>query len=158
MFTVVVATLAVNIAANTVSPANDFANAFPRRIDFKRGGLVTGIIGVADDAVAAAREPDALPRQLARRVLGAALGSIAGVLIVDYWIIRKRTLELRSLYSPDGAYRYTRGWHMPAVIATVIGFGVALLGAFWPPMRPLYNWSWFVAFGLSGGVYLTLAK
>ncbi|HEY3801604.1 MAG TPA: NCS1 family nucleobase:cation symporter-1 [Kofleriaceae bacterium] len=157
MFTVVVATLAVNIAANTVSPANDFANAFPRRIDFKRGGLVTGIIGVV-----------MMPWQLLAnptRYLdswlggyGATLGSIAGVLVVDYWIIRKRKLELRSLYSPDGAYRYTRGWHLPAVIATVIGFGVALLGAFWPPMRPIYNWSWFVAFGLSGGVYLTLAK
>jgi NCS1 family nucleobase:cation symporter-1 len=157
MFTVVVATLAVNIAANTVSPANDFANAFPKHVDFKRGGLITGIVGVL-----------VMPWQLlanpARYLdswlggYGAALGSIAGVLIVDYWIVRKRTLDLVSLYTRDGKYRYTRGWHGAAVIATLIGFGVALLGAFWEPMRPIYNWSWFVAFGLSGGLYLTLAK
>jgi NCS1 family nucleobase:cation symporter-1 len=157
MFTVVVATLAVNIAANTVSPANDFANAFPKHVDFKRGGLITGIIGVL-----------VMPWQLlanpARYLdgwlggYGAALGSIAGVLIVDYWIVRKRTLDLVSLYTTDGKYRYTRGWHGAAVISTLIGFGVALLGAFWEPMRPIYNWSWFVAFGLSGGLYLTLAK
>jgi NCS1 family nucleobase:cation symporter-1 len=157
MFTVVVATLAVNIAANTVSPANDFANAFPKHIDFKRGGLVTGIIGVL-----------VMPWQLlanpARYLdswlggYGAALGSIAGVLIVDYWIVRKRTLDLVSLYTANGKYRYTGGWHGAAVISTLIGFAVALLGAFWEPMRPIYNWSWFVAFGLSGGLYLTLAK
>jgi NCS1 family nucleobase:cation symporter-1 len=157
MFTVVVATLAVNIAANTVSPANDFANAFPKHIDFKRGGLVTGIVGVL-----------MMPWQLLAnptRYLdswlggyGAALGSVAGVLVVDYWIVRKKTLDLESLYTPAGAYRYRGGWHVPAVIATLIGFAVALLGAFWPPMHPLYNWSWFVAFALSGGLYLTLAK
>ncbi len=157
MFTVVVATLAVNIAANTVSPANDFANAFPKHVDFKRGGLITGVVGVL-----------MMPWQLLAnptRYLdswlggyGAALGSVAGVLVVDYWIVRRRTLDLKSLYMPEGAYRYRAGWHVPAVIATLIGFAVALLGAFWPPMHPLYNWSWFVAFGLSGGLYLTLAK
>ena len=132
MFTAVIATLAVNIAANVVSPANDFANAFPKKIDFKRGGLITGVIGVA-----------MLPWELLKdgeRYIngwlggyGAALGSIGGVLIVDYWILRKKTLDLRSLYVPDGAYRYANGWNMHAVIATVAGAAIALLGAFWPP-------------------------
>ena len=157
MFTVVVATLAVNVAANIVSPANDFANAFPKRIDFKRGGFITGVIGVA-----------MMPWQLLAnptRYLnnwlggyGAALGSIAGVLIVDYWVLRRRELDLRSLYTIDGAYRYRGGWNPSAVIATLVGFGVALLGAFWEPMHPIYNWSWFVAFGLSGGLYAALMR
>jgi NCS1 family nucleobase:cation symporter-1 len=151
MFTVVVATLAVNIAANVVSPANDFANAFPSKIDFPRGGLITGVIGIL-----------MMPWELlknADRYIGwlvgysGSLGSVAGVLIVDYWILRRTRLDLRSLYTPDGAYRYTSGWNVPATVATLLGAGVALLGAFWAPMRPIYDWSWFVGFGLAGGIY-----
>jgi nucleobase:cation symporter-1, NCS1 family len=153
MFTVVVATLAVNIAANTVSPANDFANAFPKHIDFKLGGVITGVIGIL-------MMPWQLLANPARYLdswlggYGAALGSVAGVLIVDYWWLRKRELDLRSLYVVDGIYGR---WNLNAVIATLIGFAVALLGAFWKPMHPIYNWSWFVAFGLSGGLYALLA-
>jgi NCS1 family nucleobase:cation symporter-1 len=151
MFTVVVATLAVNIAANVVSPANDFANAFPSKINFPRGGLITGVIGIL-----------MMPWELlknADRYIGwlvgysGSLGSVAGVLIVDYWILRRTRLDLRSLYTADGAYRYAGGWNVPAVVATLVGAGVALLGAFWAPMRPIYDWSWFVGFGLAGGLY-----
>lgn len=157
MFTAVIATLAVNIAANVVSPANDFANAFPKKIDFKMGGLITGIIGIA-------MMPWELLKDGERYIngwlggYGAALGSIGGVLIVDYWILRKKTLDLRSLYVPDGAYRYSNGWNMAAVIATVAGAAIALLGAFWPPMAPIYDWSWFVGFAVSSGLYWGLMK
>ena len=157
MFTAVVATLAVNIAANVVSPANDFANVFPKRIDFKRGGLITGVLGIA-----------MMPWQLiadGKRYIngwlggyGAALGSVAGVLIVDYWVIRRKELVLRDLYTVTGAYRYRRGWNLHAVVATVAGFGIALLGAFWEPMAPIYHWSWFVGFGVSGGLYWVLMR
>jgi len=152
MFTAVVATLAVNIAANVVSPANDFANAFPRHIDFKKGGLITGIVGIA-------MMPWELLKNAHRYIDGwlvgysGALGSIAGVLIVDYWILRKTELDLASLYQPEGRYRYRNGWNPAAMLATVVGAGVALLGAFWEPMHPLYDWSWFVGFGLAGGLY-----
>jgi nucleobase:cation symporter-1, NCS1 family len=142
----------VNIAANVVSPANDFANAFPKKINFKIGGLITGVIGVA-------MMPWELLKDGDRYIngwlggYGAALGSIGGVLIVDYWILRNKTLDLRSLYVPDGAYRYSNGWNMHAVIATVAGAAIALLGAFWPPMAPIYDWSWFVGFAVAGGLY-----
>ncbi len=157
MFTVVIATLAVNIAANVVSPANDFANAFPKRIDFKRGGLITGLIGIA-------MFPWELTKDANAYIFGwlvgysGSLGSVAGVLIVDYWILRKATLDLASLYTRDGAYRYHNGWNLNAVWATVVGAGVALLGAFWEPMKPIYDWSWFVGFGLSGGIYWLLMR
>lgn len=156
-FTIVIATLAVNIAANVVSPANDFANAFPRKINFQRGGLITGILGIA-------MVPWELLKDPARYIngwlggYGAALGSIGGVLIVDYWILRKTELDLRSLYTTDGRYRYTNGWNVPAAAATIVGAAVALLGAFWEPMRPLYDWSWFVGFGLAGGLYYVLMR
>ena len=159
MFTVVIATLAVNIAANVVSPANDFANAFPSKIDFKRGGLITGLVGIA-------MMPWELLKDAHRYIDGwllgysGALGSIAGVLIVDYWILRKKELDLPSLYTPgpSSAYHYTNGWNVSAVVATVVGAAVALLGAFWEPMRAIYHWSWFVGFGLSGLVYYVLMR
>ncbi len=157
MFTIVIATLAVNIAANVVSPANDFANAFPKHIDFKRGGLITGIIGIC-------MFPWEILKDANSYIIGwlvgysGSLGSIAGVLIVDYWILRKTTLDLKSLYVTDGAYRYNRGWNFAAIFATLAGTVVALLGVFWEPMRPLYNWSWFVGFGLSGALYWMLMR
>jgi nucleobase:cation symporter-1, NCS1 family len=157
MFTVVIATLAVNIAANVVSPANDFANAMPKSIDFKRGGLITGVIGIA-------MMPWELLKNAERYITGwlvgysGSLGSIAGVLIIDYWVIRKTELHLPSLYQHDGVYRYQNGWNPAAIIATAVGAGVALLGAFWEPMRPIYDWSWFVGFGLSAGLYWILMQ
>ena len=109
MFTVVVATLAVNIAANVVSPANDFANAFPRLISFKTGGLITGILGIAIQPWRLLADPSGY---IFTWLLGysGGLGSIAGVLIADYWIVRRRELQLEDLYLPDGVYR---GWNLP---------------------------------------------
>ncbi|HEY0254622.1 MAG TPA: NCS1 family nucleobase:cation symporter-1, partial [Kofleriaceae bacterium] len=121
MFTAVIATLAVNIAANVVSPANDFANAFPKHINFKRGGLITGVVGIA-----------MMPWQMLANFntyvgkwlggYGAALGSVAGVLIIDYWVIRRTRLDLAALYTVGGAYRYRSGWNPAAVVATAAGF------------------------------------
>jgi NCS1 family nucleobase:cation symporter-1 len=152
MFTVVIATLAVNIAANVVSPANDFANAFPNKIDFPRGGLITGVIGIAMMPWELIKDPQ---RYINGWLVGysGSLGAVAGVLIVDYWIVRRCTLDLASLYVEDGAYRYRQGYHLKAIGATLAGALVALAGMFWEPLRPIYNWSWFVGFGLSGGLY-----
>ncbi len=157
MFTVVVATIAVNIAANVVSPANDFANAFPSKIDFKRGGLITGIVGIAMMPWELIKDPD---RYINGWLVGysGSLGSVAGVLIVDYWIIRRCRLDLAALYMERGAYTYREGYNPHAITATLAGAIVALLGMFWEPMRPIYNWSWFVGFGLAGLVYWLLMR
>ncbi|HEX2685045.1 MAG TPA: NCS1 family nucleobase:cation symporter-1 [Kofleriaceae bacterium] len=157
MFTVVIATLAVNIAANVVSPANDFANAFPNKIDFKRGGLITGVIGIAMMPWELIKDP---VRYINGWLVGysGSLGAVAGVLIVDYWILRKCTLDLSSLYVADGTYRYRQGYNLKAIGATFAGALVALAGMFWAPLRPIYDWSWFVGFGLSGGLYWVLMR
>ena len=152
MFTVVVATLSVNIAANVVSPANDFANAFPRKISFKTGGLITGIIGILMQPWRLLEDPDTYLKKWLGGY-GAGLGSIAAVLVVDYWILRKRQLSLRDLYLPDGAYTYASGWNWRAAAATVIGTAVAFLGFFLPDLSVLADWSWFIGFGLAGGLY-----
>lgn len=156
-FTAVIATLAVNIAANVVSPANDFANAFPKKIDFKKGGLITGILGIA-------MMPWELVKDWHRYIdgwlggYGGALGTVAGVLVVDYWVIRKTRLDLPSLYSVEGAYRYKGGWNGAAVIATLAGIACALSGAFVDALATLYQWSWFVGFGVAGVLYWLLMR
>jgi len=157
MITIMVAMLAASIAANVVSTANDFANLFPNKINFARGGLICGVIGIL-------MMPWKLYENPQRYIYGwlvgysGAVGPIAGVLIVDYWILRRTELDLRALYTPDGAYHYKNGWNLRAVAATLAGTGVALLGAFWSPMRAIYNWSWFIGFGLAGGSYWAMMR
>src|ERR1044071_5459374 len=103
MFTVVVATLSVNIAANVVSPANDFANAFPRFISFRTGGLITGIVGVLMQPWKLLADPSGYIFDWLVGYSG-GLGSIAGVLIVDYWLVRNKRLEPGDVYPRNGTY------------------------------------------------------
>jgi NCS1 family nucleobase:cation symporter-1 len=157
-FTVVIATLSVNIAANVVSPANDFANAFPKRVDFKRGGLITGVIGILMQPWVLIEDPDTYINKWLNGY-GGALGSIAAVLIVDYWIVRKKELSLRDLYvAGAGAYYYDSGWNWRAVVATVAGSVVAVAGMFWPALSSIAAWSWFIGFVLAGGLYWALMQ
>src|SRR5437899_5543491 len=134
MFTVVVATLAVNIAANVVSPANDFANAFPRWISFRTGGLITGIVGILMRPWRLLADPSGY---IFAWLLGysGGLGSIAGVLIVDYWIVRRKQLALADLYLPSGVYTYNGGWNWRAVTATLLGCAAAWIGLVVPALR-----------------------
>jgi nucleobase:cation symporter-1, NCS1 family len=157
MFTAVVATLAVNIAANVVSPANDFANAFPRAISFKTGGLITGILGILIQPWRLLSDPSGY---IFTWLLGysGGLGSIAGVLIADYWIVRGRQLRLEDLYLADGVYRYASGWHVPAVVATLAGCALAWAGLLISALRPIYDYAWFVGFITSAVVYLAVVK
>jgi NCS1 family nucleobase:cation symporter-1 len=153
MFTVVVATVAVNIAANVVSPANDFANAFPRAISFKTGGLITGVLGILIQPWKLLADPSGY---IYTWLLGysGGLGSIAGVLIADYWIVRRRDLRLEDLYLPDGAYG---GWNGRAIVATAAGCALAWGGVLIPAMKPLYDYAWFVGFFAAGLFHAALA-
>ena len=154
MFSVVVATLAVNIAANVVSPANDFANAMPRWISFKTGGLITGLLGIAMQPWRLLADPKGYIFTWLVGYSG-GLGSIAGVLIADYWIVRRRNLNLSDLYLPKGQYG---GWSVPAVVATLAGCALAWGGLVIAPLRPLYDYAWFVGFVVAGGLYVALKR
>jgi NCS1 family nucleobase:cation symporter-1 len=156
MFTVVVATLAVNIAANVVSPANDFANAFPRAISFRTGGLITGLLGIAMQPWRLLADPS---QYIFTWLVGysGGLGSIAGVLIADYWLVRRRRLVLEDLYLPTGIYRYRGGWNWKAVAATVVGCFLAWGGLVIPALNPLYSYAWFVGFFAAGLLYWILS-
>jgi NCS1 family nucleobase:cation symporter-1 len=149
MFSVVVATLAVNIAANVVSPANDFANAWPKHISFKTGGLITGLVGIAMQPWRLLADPKGYIFAWLVGYSG-GLGSIAGVLVADYWLVRGGKLELGDLYRVGGAYHYDGGWNWRAVVATIAGCALAWGGLVIPPLRPLYDYAWFVGFIVSG--------
>src|SRR5258707_1169424 len=127
MFTVVVATLAVNIAANVVSPANDFANAFPKLISFRTGGLITGIIGILMQPWRLLADPSGYIFAWLVGYSG-GLGSIAGVLIVDYWLVRRKDLVLGDLYRRRGTYSYVGGGTRPRVVSPMLGCRLAWSG------------------------------
>jgi NCS1 family nucleobase:cation symporter-1 len=166
MFTVVIATLAVNIAANVVSPANDFANAFPRFITFRVGGLITGIIGIAMCPWKLLADPSGYIFQWLLGYSG-GLGSIAGVLVADYWFVKEKRLDLADLYRADGRYAYGdkvdagtgretfkgSGTNTIAVLATALGCAFAWIGVVVEALRPLYDYAWFVGAGVSAVVY-----
>lgn len=153
LFTLLVATLTTNVAANVVAPANGFANLWPSRIDFARGGVITGIVGIA-----------IMPWRLlanADRYMGwliaysALLGPIAGIFIADYWLVRRARLALADLYARDG--RYGR-WNGRALAALVVGVAVALAGLVVPGWRALYDYAWFVGFAAAGIMYAFLMR
>ncbi|HEX7313641.1 MAG TPA: NCS1 family nucleobase:cation symporter-1 [Pyrinomonadaceae bacterium] len=157
MFTVVVATLSVNIAANVVSPANDFANAFPRYISFSLGGLITGVVGILMQPWRLLADPSGY---IFSWLLGysGGLGSIAGVLIADYWFVRRKSLALADLYRQRGVYTYTAGWNWRAVVATLLGCLFAWIGLLVPALRVLYDYAWFVGFGVAFAAHYGLMK
>jgi len=153
LFALVVATITTNVAANVVAPANGFANLWPSRIDFARGGILTGVIGIA-----------IMPWKLlenADRYIGwliaysGFLGPIAGIFIADYWVVRRAGLSLTDLYSGDGVYGR---WNVPALVALAAGVGAALVGLVVPGIRVLYDYAWFVGFGVSFAVYALLMR
>lgn len=150
-----VATLNTNVAANVVSPSNDFSNLNPRLISFRTGGFITGIAGLL-------MMPWKLLTDFNTYIFGwlvgysGLLGPIAGVMIVDYFVIRHRTLDVRGLYQYDGPYGYSRGVNPRAIAALVVGVCVALCGLVIPQLRALYDYAWFVGFFVAGALYALL--
>lgn len=157
LIALLVATLNVNIGANVVSPSNDFANLAPRYISFRTGGLITGFLGLA-------MMPWKLMSTFGSYIFGwligysGLLGPVAGIMIADYFILRRTRLDTDSLYSHDGVYEYSRGINSHAIVALVAGIFVALVGLVLPSVRFLYDYAWFVGFFVAGAVYLALMK
>lgn len=152
-----VATLNTNVAANVVSPSNDFSNLNPRLISFRTGGFMTGIAGIL-------MMPWKLLGSFQSYIFGwlvgysALLGPIAGIMIVDYFLVRNRTLDLEGLYRGHGPYEYSNGVNYRALAALTGGVAVALAGLLVPGLRWLYNYAWFVGFGIAGALYLMLMR
>jgi nucleobase:cation symporter-1, NCS1 family len=157
MVALLMATLNVNVAANVVSPANDFSNLWPRKISFRTGGLLTCLIGVV-------MQPWKLLASYGNYVSGwlvgysGFLGPIAGILICDYFIRRKRVLKTEDLYRRGGRYEFSAGVNWRAILALAVGCAVAFVGLVYAPVRLLYDYAWFVGFAVSFLAYSVLMK
>lgn len=155
LLAILLATLNVNIGANVVSPANDFSNLWPKRISFKTGGTITCFVGVA-------MMPWKLLANHKTFIFGwlggyaAVLGPVAGIMICDYFIVRRKVLLVDDLYLRGSAYEYAGGFNWKAIAALAIGTGSALIGLVIPSVRFLYDYSWFVGFAVAFLVYLVL--
>ena len=149
------ATLNTNVAANVVSPSNDFSNLRPSLISFRTGGLITGVVGIL-------MMPWRLLRDFSSYIFGwlvgcsALLGPIAGIMICDYYLVRRRQLVVEDLYLRGGEYEYLHGFNPKAILALVVGVAIALIGLAVPAVRWLFDYAWFVGFVVSGGLYLLL--
>jgi NCS1 family nucleobase:cation symporter-1 len=168
MVAVAISTLATNIAANIVSPANDFANLAPRYINFKIGGYLTGILGILIFPWKLIADPQGyiFTWLIAYSSL---LGPIGGIMIADYFFIRHQQLAVADLFRFTGIYQYRRGFNPGAGLALVAGIlpnvpgflsqtGLAGPGTFWPWVTEIYNYAWFVGFFLSGSLYYLWMK
>ncbi|MDP9193247.1 MAG: NCS1 family nucleobase:cation symporter-1 [Acidobacteriota bacterium] len=166
---VLAAQLTTNMAANVVSPANDFSNLAPRKISYVTGGLITAVIGIVmmpwklyNDAAA----------YIFTWLLGysSLMGALGGILIADYWVVRKQKLNLRDLFELQGEYTYSNGTNWRAVAALVISILPVVPGFIRAVMTPggqvanpglfdhIYTYAWFVTFILSFVLYLVFMK
>jgi NCS1 family nucleobase:cation symporter-1 len=170
MGSVAIATLATNIAANVVSPANDFSNLAPRFIGFRTGGLITGIIGVLIMPWYLYHDPRGY---IYTWLIGSSslLGAVGGVLVCDYWLIRRTRLSVADLFKTDGIYSYDRGINWCAILAVVLALLPCVPGfvdqvtsgavlrtdtATSAVFRHLYQYTWFVTFGIGFVFYFLM--
>ena len=165
---ILIAQLTTNMAANVVSPANDFSSLAPRRISYVTGGLITATIGIA-------MMPWKLYADAASYIFtwligySSLMGAIGGILIADYWVLRRRELSTADLFAVNGQYSYTRGVNRRAIVALIVAVLPVIPGFIRAAMTPggqvasptlfdtLYTYAWFVTFALAAVVYLGLS-
>jgi NCS1 family nucleobase:cation symporter-1 len=163
------AQLHTNMAANVVSPANDFSHLNPRRISFVTGGLITAFIGIV-------MMPWKLYSGAAAYIFtwligySSLMGALGGILITDYWVLRKERLSVAALYDTGGIYSYSNGVNWRAIAALVVAILPVLPGFIRAATTPggqvgdpgffdhLYSYAWFVTFVISSAVYYILMR
>lgn len=168
MVAVVISTLATNIAANIVSPANDFANLAPSRINFRKGGYITGIIGILIFPWKLVADPAGY---IFTWLVGysSLLGPVGGIMIADYYFIRRQQLISNELYNPAGIYSFKKGFNLFAITALLLGILPNIPGflvtikIISPDAMPawithLYSYAWFVGFFVSGLSYTFMMR
>jgi nucleobase:cation symporter-1, NCS1 family len=163
------AQLTTNMAANVVSPSNDFSNLNPRLISYVTGGLITALIGVL-------MMPWKLMSSAGSYIFtwlvgySALMGAIGGIMICDYWVLRRQRLDLAELFRPGGRYSYTNGFNWRALIAFAVAVAPVVPGFLRAASTPnfsgrlpdpnlsdtLYTYAWFVTFGIGFFVYYVL--
>lgn len=151
------ATVGINVVANYVSPAYDLSNVAPKYIDFKRGGLITSVVAVLVCPWYIYSSSVAVDYFLGG--VGALLGPLFGVMMVDFFRVRKSNVKIDDLYvdGPESSYWYSGGWNMKAVGAfaagAVVAVPIALLSAF----TSAAPFAWFIGTGVAAVVYLAIS-
>ena len=153
MGAIVIATLSTNIAANVVSPANSFSNLDPRRISFRAGGMIAAVIGIL---IVPWKLLDLYQTWLIS--YSGLLGAVGGVILCDYVFVRRFRLDVDALYTEGSQYAYGSGFNPAALVATLAGIGMALLGLTSPALRFLFDGAWFSATATAGLVYWWLMR
>jgi NCS1 family nucleobase:cation symporter-1 len=161
------AQLTTNMAANVVSPSNDFSNLNPKRISYVTGGLITALIGVL---MMPWKVMASMGAYIFTWLIGYSglMGAIAGILICDYWVLRSQRLSLADLFNPKGIYSYANGINWRAMIALVAAIAPVVPGFIRAATTPggqvsdptffdtMYTYAWFVTFGLGFVIYYVL--
>ncbi|MEU7870510.1 NCS1 family nucleobase:cation symporter-1 [Dactylosporangium sp. NPDC049140] len=159
--TFTIATIGINIVANFISPAFDFSNVSPQRISWRAGGMIAAVGSVLITPWNLYNNPDVIHYTL--EILGAAIGPLFGVLIADYYLVRKQKVDVDAMFTmrEDGKYWYRKGYNPPALIATAVGAVVAVVPVLWsdgPGMSTTAQYSWFIGMALGLLGYLGLSK
>src|SRR4051812_46433714 len=166
---VLLAQLTTNMAANVVSPANDFSSLAPKRVSYVTGGIITALVGIA-------MMPWKLYADAAAYIFtwligySSLMGAIGGILIADFWVLRRRELSLPDLFRVNGRYSYSNGINRRAVGALIVAILPVVPGFIRAAMTPngqvanptlldtLYTYAWFVTFGVSFALYLAMSR
>ncbi len=168
LFCILLATMCCNITANLVSPGNDFSSLLPKFITFRKGAYIGAVIALIIRPWNLIADPSGyIFKWLV--AYSALLGSIAGIMIADYYFIRKRKMNLDDLFSENGIYSFSKGWNISAIIALILSVTPNIPGfliyinvvnrSFFPSwVGSLYDYAWFISFGISFFVYLILMK
>ena len=166
LLALVLATLTTNLAANVVAPANGFSNLAPGKISFRMGGYITAGIGIA---IFPWKLLESTGAYIFTWLIGysALLGPIAGIMLADYYLIRRTELDRDRLFRHDGAYRYKGGWNPAALVALVLGVlpnlpGFLKAAGFVDSVpaifETIYAYAWFVGLAIAAIVHLLLMK
>jgi NCS1 family nucleobase:cation symporter-1 len=152
--TFAVATLGINVVANFVSPAFDFANVFPRKINFKRGGYIAAGIAL----VLYPWAPWQTGAAQFVNFIGATMGPVFGIMMVDYYLIRKGLLDVNALYQEDGEFRFQNGWHAKAFVAFFVGMIFSSILPTFTTILPSWwgVYGWFFGVAIAGAIYYAL--
>lgn len=157
-FAFVTATIGINIVANFVSPAFDFANVAPSKISWRAGGMIAAVASIFITPWNLFNNPEVIHYTL--DVLAAFIGPLFGILLVDYYLIKKQQIDVDALFDdgPSGRYYYSGGINWTAVKALVPATLMGVAITFTPLLQPMANFAWFTGCFLGAVLYFALAR
>lgn len=156
VLTLCLTTLSVNVVGNIIPAGYQLTSLFPKKLNFKKGGLIVAVIGIVVMPWKLAENSTSIFTFL--NLIGGLLGPVTGVMLADYFAIKRQKIDLDSLYSGKGIYEYSKGYNIPAFVVTIIAAVVSLIGQVVPVFKPIYDISWIVGTGLAFIMYFLWMK